>query len=119
MKLIVIEQSELSDIIENTVRRVISASNPKPSEKPKTETLSLDDLVDLTGYKKNTLYRLVHDRKIPYRKPLHGGRKLVFLRSEIEEWLKGRKPQSTAEFIDQMEEELLQRHKNGSSTPLY
>lgn len=111
MKLIVIEQSELSDIIENTVRRVISATSSKPIVKPKSDTLSIDDLVDLTGYKKNTLYRLVHDRKIPYRKPLHGGRKLVFLRSEVEEWLKGRKPQSTDEFIDQMEEELLQKHK--------
>lgn len=111
MKLIVIEQSELSDIIENTVRRVISATNPKPVVKPRRDTLSIDELVDLTGYKKNTLYRLVHDRKIPFRKPMHGGRKLVFLRSEIEEWLKGRKPQSADEFIDQMEEELFQKHK--------
>ena len=111
MKLIVIEQAELSDIIENTVRRVISATNSKPVVKPKSDTLSIDDLVDLTGYKKNTIYRLVHDRKIPFRKPLHGGRKLVFLRAEIEEWMKGRRPQSTEEYIDQMEEELLSRHK--------
>lgn len=111
MKLIVIEQSELSDIIENTVRRVISATSPKPVAKPQSDTLSIDDLVDLTGYKKNTIYRLVHERKIPYRKPMHGGRKLVFLRPEIEDWIKGRKPQSTDEYIDQMEEELLLRHK--------
>lgn len=111
MKLIVIEQSELSDIIENTVRKVISATNSTPVVKPKSDTLSINDLVDLTGYKKNTIYRLVHDRKIPYRKPMHGGRKLVFLRPEIEEWMKGRKPQSTDEYIGQMEEELLNRHK--------
>ncbi len=111
MKLIVIEQSELSDIIENTVRRVISSINPKPSAKPKTETLSIDDLVDLTGYKKNTLYRLVHDRKVPFRKPMHGGRKLVFIRSEIEEWMQGKKPQSIDEFCNQMESELLRKHK--------
>jgi excisionase family DNA binding protein len=111
MKLIVIEQSELSEIIENTVRRVISSTNPKPSAKPKSETLSIDDLVDLTGYKKNTLYRLVHDRKIPYRKPMHGGRKLVFLRSEIEEWMKGKKPQSIDDFCSQMENKLLNKHQ--------
>jgi len=111
MKLIVIEQSELSDIIENTVRRVISSTSPKPSAKPKSETLSIGDLVDITGYKKNTLYRLVHDRKIPFRKPMHGGRKLVFIRSEIEEWMTGRKPQSADDFCDQMEEELFQKHK--------
>lgn len=111
MKLIVIEQSELSDIIENTVRKVISDTNSTPVVKPKSDTLSIDDLVDMTGYKKNTIYRLVHDRKIPFRKPLHGGRKLVFLRPEIEEWMKGRKPQSTNEYIDQMEEKLLLRHK--------
>ena len=111
MKLIVIEQSELSDIIENTVRRVISATSTKPVAKPKSDTLSIDDLVDLTGYKKNTIYRLVHERKIPYRKPMHGGRKLVFLRPEIEDWMKGRKPQSADEYIDQMDEELLNRHR--------
>jgi excisionase family DNA binding protein len=111
MKLIVIEKSELSDIIENTVRRVISTTSAKPVVKPKSDTLSIDDLVDLTGYKKNTIYRLVHDRKIPYRKPMHGGRKLVFLRPEIEDWMKGRKNQSTDEYIEQMEEELLNRYK--------
>jgi excisionase family DNA binding protein len=111
MKLIVIEQSELSEIIENTVRRVISSVNPKPSEKPKTETLSIDDIVDLTGYKKNTIYRYVHDRKIPFRKPLHGGRKLVFLRPEIEEWIKGKKLESVDEFCVQMENELLMKHQ--------
>ncbi len=111
MKLIVIEKSELSDIIENTVRRVISTSSTKPVIKPQSNTLSIDDLVELTGYKKNTIYRLVHDRKIPFRKPLHGGRKLVFLRPEIEEWMKGRKPQSTDEYISQMEDELLSRHQ--------
>lgn len=111
MKLIVIEQSELSEIIENTVRRVISSTNPKPSAKPKTETLSIDDLVDLTGYKKNTLYRLVHDRKIPFRKPMHGGRKLVFLRSEIDEWMKGKKPETIDEFCTQMENDLLKKHQ--------
>ncbi len=110
MKLIVIEKSELSDIIENTVRRVISATNPKPVAKPQSDTLSIDDLVDITGYKKNTIYRLVHDRKIPFRKPLHGGRKLVFLRPEIEEWMKGQKPQNTDEYINQMEEELFLKH---------
>ncbi len=111
MKLIVIEQSELIRIIENTIRRVISSTSPKPEVKPKSATLSIDDLVDLTGYKKNTLYRLVHDRKIPYRKPLHGGRKLVFIRSEIEDWMKGQKSKGSDEVIDFMEEELLLRQK--------
>lgn len=111
MKLIVIEMSELSDIIENTVRRVISSTHPKPAVKPKTENLSIDDLVELTGYKKNTLYRLVHDKKIPYHKPLHGGRKLVFIRSEIEEWMKGKKSQTIDEFCTEMENKLLQKRR--------
>ncbi|MBS2099943.1 helix-turn-helix transcriptional regulator [Carboxylicivirga linearis] len=111
MKLIVIEQTELSELIENTVRRVISAASPKPIAKAPKDTLSIDDLVDITGYKKNTLYRLVHDRKIPFRKPMHGGRKLVFIRTEIEDWMKGRKPQSTDEYINQMEENLFLKHR--------
>lgn len=111
MKLIVIEQSELSDIIENTVRRVISGTNPKPSVKPKTETLSIDDLVDITGYKKNTLYRLVHDRKIPFRKPMHGGRKLVFLRPEIDAWMKGKRLETPNESCTQMENDLFKKHQ--------
>lgn len=37
MKLIVIEKSELSDIIENTVRRVISTTSAKPVVKPQKQ----------------------------------------------------------------------------------
>lgn len=54
--------------------------------------LTIEELSDLIGYKKTSIYGLVQKRKIPY----HKKGKLFFLKSEIMEWLKsGKKATST------------------------
>ena len=46
------------------------------------KALSVDDVVILTGLKKNYIYQLISKKKIPYYKPL-GGR-VFFKREELE-----------------------------------
>lgn len=53
----------------------------------KSETLTIEEVSELTGYKKATLYKLTHERKIPFHKPAHGGRRIFFKRAEINQWL--------------------------------
>lgn len=53
----------------------------------KSETLTIEEVSELTGYKKATLYKLAHERKIPFHKPAHGGRRIFFKRAEINQWL--------------------------------
>jgi excisionase family DNA binding protein len=52
--------------------------------KPANNVMDIDDVSELTGYSKNTVYSLVKQRKIPFSKT---GRKLFFERSKIEDWV--------------------------------
>lgn len=77
------------------------------------EALGIDEVCKLTGYTKNTVYQYVHSNKIPFHKPKHGGRKLIFFRSEIENWLRGDTVESSGEYCNRKELELLDQYKDG------
>ena len=49
------------------------------------KALSVDAAVELTGWSKNYIYKLVHLRKIPFYKPL-GGR-VFFKQDELERFI--------------------------------
>ena len=53
--------------------------------KNERKIIGIDGVCEMTGYKKATIYALVHKRQIPFFRPQHGGRKLYFRREEIEE----------------------------------
>lgn len=38
-------------------------------QQKQSEILSIEEVSELTGYKKATIYKLTHERKIPYHKP--------------------------------------------------
>lgn len=63
-------------------------SRPDKPDSPPPEIMHIDEVVKLTGYSKATIYKFTHQRLIPFHKPAHGGRRLVFVRQEIEEWMK-------------------------------
>lgn len=75
--------------------------------------IGIDEVCKLTGYAKNTIYQYVHKQTIPFHKPEHGGRKLIFFRKEIEDWLKGKKPETSKEFCERKELELYNSMKGG------
>ena len=49
------------------------------------KALSVDEVAAFTGLKKNYIYKLVHEKRIPYYKPL-GGR-VFFKQNEIENFI--------------------------------
>jgi len=65
----------------------------------KPEIIGIEEVEELTGYKKPTIYKLIHERRIPSHKPSHGGRKLFFKRSEIEKWLQYSRIETNEEFF--------------------
>lgn len=72
--------------IKAIIRDVLQES-PSYLTSEKSETLTIEEVSKLTGYKKATLYKLTHERKIPFHKPAHGGRRIFFKRAEINQWL--------------------------------
>lgn len=56
-------------------------------KQPTTESyITLKEVSEITGYATSTLYGFIRGREIPYYKPRQ---KLLFLKSEIERWMKG------------------------------
>lgn len=61
--------------------------NLTPLLAPPEQIMTIEEVVCQTGYSKATIYKFTSERKIPFHKPEHGGRRLYFLREEILDWL--------------------------------
>ena len=55
---------------------------PASVRTPENEVLTVEGVTRLTGYSTATVYKLTCERKIPFHKPEHGGRRLFFNREE-------------------------------------
>ncbi len=92
--------------IEDLKKIVKEAINEDRSDKTSNtlkEVFGLDEFCEMTGYSRQTAYKLVHERKVPFYKPEHGGRKILFKRKEVEEWLTATRVATLDEFCDDME----------------
>jgi len=49
------------------------------------QILTVEDLINYTGFSRSYIYKLVHKSIIPYSKP--NGKTLFFQKKEIDEWL--------------------------------
>lgn len=65
------------------------------------EYFGIDDFCKVTGYKKNTVYQLVRQKKIPVYRAAHGGKKLMFKRDETEQWMVNRRIGNIDEFVQE------------------
>lgn len=74
-----------------------------PTQEPQKESLpeyfGIDTFCEVTGYKKNTVYQLVRQKKIPVYRAAHGGKKLMFKRDETEKWMVDKRCENLNEFI--------------------
>ena len=85
--------------IKAIIRDVLQES-PLYLTSEKSETLTIEEVSELTGYKKATLYKLTHERKIPFHKPAHGGRRIFFKRAEINQWLESNHFETYEELVN-------------------
>jgi len=56
------------------------------------EVLTVDQVADLLGLGRNTVYDAVNRGEIPHRRI---GRRLIFSRTAVLEWLAGKQPANT------------------------
>lgn len=49
------------------------------------QILTVEDLINYTGFSRSYIYKLVHKNILPYSKP--NGKTLFFQKNEIDEWL--------------------------------
>ena len=61
---------------------------PNKPESPPPEIMSIDDVIRLTGYSKASIFKFTNLRLIPFLRPGYGGLGFVFIRQEIEDWMK-------------------------------
>lgn len=57
------------------------------SSSDQSETISIDEVCRITGYKKSTIYKLISQGKISYYQAQHGGRRKFFKRCEVNAWM--------------------------------
>jgi len=102
-----IRLSELELLIQNSVEKAMK----NKSIQPEVESDHWFDLNELCIYlpdkpKNSTVYSWVHSGLIPYHK---GAKKLRFLKSEIDDWLKTGKQKSKAEIESEADQYLIQK----------
>ena len=73
--------------LKETITDCLLAAGKLPNAEPVPELMDTAEVAKLTGYSKQTIYQLTSTRQIPFHRPAHGGRKIVFKRSEILEWM--------------------------------
>ena len=87
-----IRLNELEILIEKSFERVLLKVNSNlqslQPKHPQTtgDLIFLNEVCEITNLSKATIYKFIHEKKMPFKKP-NGTKKLMFSRSEIMEWL--------------------------------
>jgi excisionase family DNA binding protein len=107
-----IRLSELETLVQNSVRKVLNeASNPKNEPQPEADRwFTIDELCEYLPDKpvKATVYGYVHTLSIPFHKTT---KRLRFLKSEIDLWLKSGKRKTVSEIEAEADQYLIKRKK--------
>lgn len=95
--------SEIINLISDQVaEKVLKNLNPSNSS-IEDIFMNIDETSKLIDLSKPTVYGLVHQNKIPYHKK---GKRLYFLKSEILDWIKSGKKETTSELESRANEYL-------------
>lgn len=92
---------QIKAIIESALKEAASLV----SKDVQTEILTIEEVSELTGYKRATIYKLTCERKIPFHKPAHGGRRIFFKRDEINKWLESNLYESYEKSLENWKKE--------------
>lgn len=86
------------DQFTSLLQKYLSLQEPVKESIP--EYFGIDTFCEITGYKKNTVYQLVRQKKIPVYRAAHGGKKLMFKRDETKKWMINKRMGDLDEFIE-------------------
>ena len=104
----------ISDLANEVVRKINQTENKiNDCSQPTNDWLNLNELCEYLPDKpaKATVYSWVHNSIIPYHK---GGKKLRFLKAEINEWLKTGRRKTNAEIEKDAESYLKEKGSKAS-----
>jgi excisionase family DNA binding protein len=79
------------------------------------DVFGMDICCQLTGYSKDTIYKLTAKNEIPCYRAGNNGRKLMFKRKDIIAWMLDRKQEMNKEFIERMDGQLVARMRNSKN----
>jgi len=82
-KIIITTHEELEEIIENTVRRVLTEIAPH-SNSANSEFMDVSEAAKYLKIAKQTIYSFTSTSQIPYIKR---GKRILFRKAELDEWL--------------------------------
>lgn len=88
---------------------VQSANRPEKQLNEYPEVFDIKNCSEITGYSIHTIRKFTAAQKIPFFKPGDCGRKLMFRREDVLEWMTARRQETTEEFINSMNERLATR----------
>lgn len=89
----------LAEQITENIKKAMNFSNSSIED----IFMNIDETSKLIDLSKPTVYGLVHQNKIPYHKK---GKRLYFLKSEILDWIKSGKKETTSELESRANEYL-------------
>lgn len=87
-EIIITSKSELEIIVQEAVRKILSEQKREVPEQ--SDIISLAEVMEITGYARQSIYCLVNSNRIPYLKR-QGFRKLHFSRKAIIDWISNKK----------------------------
>lgn len=99
----IVTNEDLYGVITTLVQKVESLESSIQDIKntsDKDKLLDIEELAEFLGKSKVTVYRLKHDKKIPYIKQ---GNRIYFLKKDVMEWLKSNRRESKATTLRDVE----------------
>lgn len=109
-----IAEEHIEVLAEAIFQKMKSLASVAPSPKNERDILWMDDAVKFLHLAKPTIYGLISKGKLPYYKR---GRKVYFLKSELEQWLLDGK-RKTQSDIDKEADDYLNSKLNNSNRQL-
>lgn len=93
-----------------TVEEFLQLQQGQRQEQPQqtyiSDIIGIEEAVQITGYKKSTLYRKTSTNAIPFHKR---GNKVVFRRSELEAWMLECRKETIEERLGQIDQQFLSK----------
>jgi len=108
MIIVQLDNEQLSELIQNSVRKALNESQQLPTGKqPETDQfLTIQKAAEMLCLSVPTIYGLVHDAKIPVSKK---GKRLYFSKQELTEWIKTGRKKTVSEISSEADNYLLKK----------
>lgn len=100
-------KDELETLVAHQLDLAFQRYSPQPDTTAVRKIMSLTEFCEYAGLSRQTVYKMTSARKVPHSKR---GKKLVFDRERVDEWLLENQVATDAEIHKQVNSDLLKSH---------